>query len=167
MKAHACVGVKTNIVTAIEIGEENSADSPRFPILVNATAQGGFKIEEVSADKAYSARGNFEAVKAVGGQAFIPFKENATGKAGGSLLWSKMFHYFQYRKEEFLQHYHKRSNVESTFSAIKKKFGETLKSKNPIAQKNELLCKIIAYNITVLIAETHELGISNFSNSTT
>ncbi len=29
-----------------------------------------------------------------------------------------------------MEHYHKRSNAESTFSAIKKKFGETLKSKN-------------------------------------
>lgn len=70
-----------------------------------------------------------------------------------------MFHYFAYNKEEFLQHYHKRSNVESTFSSIKKKLGETLKSKNKTAQINELLCKMIAYNITVLIQEMHELGI--------
>lgn len=35
-----------------------------------------------------------------------------------------------------------------------------LKSKNKTAQKNELLCKIIAYNITVLIAEMHQLGIN-------
>lgn len=35
--------------------------------------------------------------------------------------------------------------------AIKQKFGETLKSKNTMAQINELLCKILAYNITVII----------------
>ena len=52
---------------------------------------------------------------------------------------------------DFLKHYHKRSNVETTFMAIKRKFGETLKSKNTTAQVNELLCKILAYNITVLI----------------
>ena len=55
--------------------------------------------------------------------------------------------------------YHKRSNVESTFGAIKQKFGETLRSKNTTAQINELLCKIIAYNITVLIHEMFEHGI--------
>lgn len=58
-----------------------------------------------------------------------------------------------------MQHYHLRSNVETTFSMIKSKLGETLKSKNPIAQKNELLCKLIAHNIIGLIQEIHELGI--------
>jgi len=38
----------------------------------------------------------------------------------------------------------KRSNIEATNAAIKRKFGETLKSKNPTAQVNELLAKIIA-----------------------
>lgn len=52
-----------------------------------------------------------------------------------------------------MEHYYKRSNVESTFGAIKQKFGENLKSKKPVSQKNELLCKILAYNITVLIHE--------------
>ncbi len=71
----------------------------------------------------------------------------------------KAFLFFQLHADEFFQHYHKRSNVESVFGAVKKKFGETLKSKNPKAQENELLCKLIAYNVTVLIQEMFELGI--------
>lgn len=58
-----------------------------------------------------------------------------------------------------MEHYHKRSNVESTNAAIKRKFGKTLKSKNQIAQVNELLAKIIAYNLTVVIHEMYENGI--------
>ena len=42
---------------------------------------------------------------------------------------------------------------------IKSKLGDSLKSKNFIAQKNELLCKILAHNIIVLITEIYELGI--------
>ncbi len=62
-----------------------------------------------------------------------------------------------------MEHYHKRSNVESTFSAVKAKFGESVMSKNRTAQINEILCKVIAYNITVLIHEMIELdGITNF-----
>ena len=39
----------------------------------------------------------------------------------------------------------------------------SVKSKNRIAQENELLCKIIAYNITVLIHEMIQLnGTSEF-----
>ena len=105
-----------------------------------------FNIREISADKAYSSRDNYETVNAVGGTAYIPFKKHATGRTLGSPIWNKMYHYFQLNKDEFLEHYHKRSNTESTNAAIKRKFGETLKSKNQTAQINELLAKIIAYN---------------------
>ena len=67
---------------------------------------------------------------------------------------------FMLNREEFMEHYHKRSNVETTFMMVKTKFDDTLKSKNWIAQKNELLCKLIAHNIVVLIHEMHELGIN-------
>lgn len=71
-----------------------------------------------------------------------------------------MFHYFHFRREEFLSHYHKRSNVESTFSMIKAKFRDHVRSKSDVAMKNEVLCKIICHNICCLIQESHELGIS-------
>jgi len=70
-----------------------------------------------------------------------------------------MFHYFMYKNEEFMQHYHKRSNVETCFHMIKTKFGDDLKSKDRIAQENEMLCKILCHNICVLIQEMFELGI--------
>ncbi len=57
-------------------------------------------------------------------------------------------------------HYHQRSNVESVFNMVKAKFGDKLRSKNWVAQQNELLCKLIAHNIVVLIHEMQELGIS-------
>jgi hypothetical protein len=55
--------------------------------------------------------------------------------------------------------YHKRSNVESTFSAIKRKFGDSVMSKNPVAMVNEVLCKILCHNLTCLIQEQETLGI--------
>ncbi len=79
------------------------------------------------------------------------------GQAGG--LWAKMFHYFQYRREDFLSHYHKRSNVESVFSMIKAKFRDHVRSKTDVAMVNEVLCKIICHNICCLIQESYELGI--------
>lgn len=74
-------------------------------------------------------------------------------------MWVKMYHYFMLNKDEFMEHFHKRSNIESTNAAIKRKFGETLKSKNWVAQVNELLANIIAYNLTVVIHEMYENGI--------
>ncbi len=159
LKAHMCAGVETNIVTAVSITHDNSNDSPQFGPLVKKTAQ-GFTIDEVSADLAYSSRVNLQTVENTGGKAYIPFRKNATGKAGGSALWKKMYHYFQLNRDEFMEHYHKRSNIEATNAAIKRKFGETLKSKNPTAQVNELLAKIVAYNLTVVIHEIYENGIN-------
>lgn len=66
--------------------------------------------------------------------------------------------YYQYKREEFMQHYHKRSNVESTFSMIKAKFGGFVRSKLPVAQTNEVLCKILCHNICCLIQSSYELG---------
>ena len=158
VKAHLCAGVKTNVVAAVAITDAYSNDSPQFGPLVKKTAQ-GFTINEITADLAYSSRLNLQTVANEGGKAYIPFKKNATGRAGGSAIWSKMFHYFQLNRDEFMEHYHKRSNIEATNAAIKRKFGETLKSKNPVAQVNELLAKIIAYNLTVVIHEMYENGI--------
>ena len=158
VKAHLCAGVKTNIVAAVAITDSNGGDSPQFGPLVKKTSD-GFTINEVSADMAYSSRLNLQLVANEGGKAYIPFKKNATGKARGSTLWGKMYHYFQLNRDDFMEHYHKRSNIEATNAAIKRKFGETLKSKNPVAQVNELLAKIIAYNLTVIIHEMYENGI--------
>ena len=69
-----------------------------------------------------------------------------------------MFHFFQYKREEYMTYYHKRSNVESTFSAIKRKFGDTIRSKSPVAQRNELLLKCLCRSVVVLIHEMSETG---------
>src|SRR5207249_9650535 len=97
-------------------------------------------VKEIDADKAYTTVDNFNAVDAVGGTLYAPFKTNMTGAAGG--IFEKMYHYFVYKREEFLNHYHQRSNVESTFSAIKRKFGDSVRSKTDTAMTNEVLCKI-------------------------
>lgn len=158
VKAHMAVGVKTNIVTNVVITPENVHDTKQFKPLLNRLTK-NFDVKEISADKAYSSRDNLSAVAAINANAYIPFRKDATGRAAGCALWNKMYHYFKMNQEEFMEHYHKRSNIESTNAAIKRKFGETLKSKNQVAQVNELLAKIIAYNLTVVIHEMYENGI--------
>jgi hypothetical protein len=56
-----------------------------------------------------------------------------------------------YRRDEFLTHYYKRSNVETTFHMIKSKFGTRIRSKTPVAQVNELLFKILCHNLCCLV----------------
>jgi len=157
IKAHLICGVKTNIVTSVRLSEATGGDSPYLKTLVEETAI-NFKINEVSADKAYSSRENLYLVEGIGAVPYIPFKSSAKPRAGGSLLWKKMWHYYNLRREEFLEHYHKRSNIESTVYMIKSKFGGSLRSKTKTAQVNELLAKVLCHNICVVIQEMHELG---------
>jgi len=70
-----------------------------------------------------------------------------------------MYHFYQYNRQTFLAHYHKRSNVETTFSMIKGKFGGATQSKTLVAQTNEVLCKVLCHNICCLISSIYELGI--------
>lgn len=177
LKAHAICGVRSNIVTDCIVTASygpGSADSPNLPALVQGTAQ-HFDVDEVSADKAYSGKANLYHIHRAGAAALIPFREgksapaplrsggssnaNAPGCPGSAKLWRRAFHYFQAHREEFDARYHKRSNIESTFSAIKRKFGDSLKSKNEVAQQNEVLAKVLAYNITVLIKTAYTLGV--------
>ena len=156
VKVHLMCGVRTNIVTAVEIRDKDASDTRLLPALVDTTAK-NFAISEVSADKGYGSVKNYQAVQRHGAVPYIAFKSIHTGRAEG--LWKKMFHYFQFRRDEFLAHYHKRSNVESTFSMIKAKFRDHVRSKTDVAMVNEVLCKILCHNICCLIQETHELGI--------
>ncbi len=156
IKCHIASGITTNCVCAVRILDRDAADGPQFSPLVQETAR-NFTIGEVSADKAYASLANFEAVAGCGGTLYTDFRSNTTGAVGG--LFEKAFHYFSFKKEEYMSHYHKRSNVESTFSAIKRKFGDSVRSKTETACVNEVICKLICQNLTCLIQAQIELGL--------
>ena len=63
------------------------------------------------------------------------------------------------RNDEFLAHYHQRSNVESTFSMVKHKFGASVRAKAFPARVNEMLLKCLCHNLSVLVHAIHEFGI--------
>ena len=159
VKAHAMVGVKTKTIVSMEVTLGNKGDSPQFIPLLEKGKEGA-KILDVCADKAYSSRANLEAVTKIGAIPYVPFKENATGKAMGSRVWKTIYNYFILHQEEFMDHYHQRSNVESVFSMIKRKFGNNVRSKSFIGMKNEILAKAVVHNICCLIAASFEFGIS-------
>ena len=154
-------GVTTNIVTSVEVTATDSADSNYLTPFVQTTAQ-NFTVKEVSGDKSYLSRRNLREVQAVGGTAYIPFKANSVAHSGHhkhDTLWKRTYHYYNLNRADFLSHYHKRSNVEISFSMIKAKFGGAVRSKTPVAQVNEVLAKILCHNICVLTQSVYELGI--------
>lgn len=165
VKLHAMTGVRTNVVTAVEITDGHSGDSPQFLPTLATTAR-NFPIREVSADKAYWAKKNMAAVDDLGGTPYIPVRGPVYAVQGvmpdipsGTSAFLRMQYLFAYQRDTFLSHYHKRSNVETTFSMIKRKFGDSLRSKSEVGQTNEILCKVICHNLCVVIASIYELGL--------
>jgi transposase len=135
VKLHAMTGVRTNIVTSVEMTDYRGADSPQFKPLVETTSE-NFALRNVTADKAYSSKKNHQIVADAGGTPYIPFKSDianrvpihdpeATLPGIGLSAWTRMFHMFAFQRDTFLSRYHQRSNVETTFSMIKAKFGDS------------------------------------------
>lgn len=156
VKAHAICGVKTNVVTYVEIAGRDANDCPLLKTLVEKTAE-NFTVKEVPADKGYLSKDNLALVEKLGAEAFIPFKVNSGPNGDG--IWDRLFHYYSFNRETFLKHYHQRSNIESTFSMVKAKFRDHVRSKTDTAMKNEVLCKFLCHNICCVIMSQCELGI--------
>ena len=123
--------------------------SSYFSRILRQTAK-NFKINELSGDKAYSSRANLELINELGAVPYIPFRKNATGRAKNSPMWKKMYYYFEYKHEEFLEHYYKRSNAETTFHMIKSKFGDSVRSKGEVAQINEVCRRCTTFILHLL-----------------
>ena len=158
VKCHFITGAKTNVIPSVKITTEFDNDCPQLSELVNKATE-NFNMEELSGDKAYLSQQNLEIIDEKGALPFIPFKTNSQANKNG-MIWKKMFYFFQLNNEDFLQHYHKRSNAETSVMMVKSKFGGSVRSKTWTAQVNEVLCKIICHNICVVIQEMHELGIN-------
>lgn len=158
LKAHILSGVKTNVCVSCEVTEGQAHDSPQLAPLLKGVEK-RFDLQEVSCDRAYSSRENLKLIEDKGAIPFIPFKTNASTKRAKYGVWKKMYYFFLYKHDEFMEHYHKRSNGETVFHMIKTKFRDNLRSKTKTAQVNEVLCKVICHNICVVIQEMNELGI--------
>jgi transposase len=156
------IGTTTNVVTSVEMTHPHEHDGQHFRPVFERTAR-NFTMQRVSADKAYSNARILALVDSVGAVPLVPFKSNAKGTSPyckrGLGIWARMFHYYSYNRDDFMKHYHRRSDVETTFSMIKAKFGPALRSKTPVAQVNELLCKVLCHNLCCLVQSVYELRV--------
>lgn len=145
VKLHAICGVRTHVVTAVEVTDSSLHDSPLLPQLVRETAE-NFTMETVSADKGYLGIKNLTAIEATGAAPFVAFKKNSRGD--GPEVWRRAYHMFSFHREEWLTRYHKRSNIETVFSSMKRKFGPAVRARTRSAMFNEVLLKCICHNLS-------------------
>lgn len=156
VKLHIAVGTVTHAITGVKVSSEG--DCPQLPELLSQTMK-NFQVREMSADKAYSSKDNFETLDRFGVEAFIPFKINAVMDPKCE-TWSRHLGEFLFNQDKFLPHYHRRSNVESVMWMLKSKFGASVRSKTATAQVNEVLCKCLCHNLACLVQAIFSAGLA-------
>jgi len=123
---------------------------------MNTTAR-TFTVKELSADKGYLSIENYEEAEKIGTTLYAMFKANTTGAGGGA--FEKAYHTFCLDKDAWMNHYHRRSNVESVFSAVKRVLGDSVRAKSELAMRNEVLAKFVCHNIRCVVSAIYERGI--------
>ena len=155
---HITTGVKSNIVTAINVEIKRGKDNVIFREHVDKTSK-NFQINEWSGDGMYWAKENCRKVVSVGGKPYFKCKKSWNGKQGGCPPWKIMNQESKDNKEDYDKHYHKRSNVESSNQSKKMLHGDKVYSKEDSARVNEETLRWVNYNQAVLNKAYHKWNI--------
>ena len=160
---HISTGVKSNIVTALNVEIKSGKDNEIFRKHVDKTAK-NFKINEWSGDGRYWCKDNCRKINEVRAKPYFLVWKNWSGKSRGCMPWKLMNLESRNNPEEYGKHYHKRSNVESTNHSKKSLYGNKVYSRLPSARINEETLRWINYNIGVLNRAMYEWEINPIEN---
>lgn len=156
---HITTGVKSNIVTALNVETKCGNDNKIFREHVDKTVK-NFKVEEFSGDGRYWCKENCKKVSEVGAKPYFLVWKNWSGKSRGCMPWKLMNLESKNNPEEYGKHYHKRSNVESTNHSKKVIHGNKVYSKLKSSRINEETLRWINHNINVLNRARYEWNIN-------
>lgn len=158
VKTHIITGVWSHIVTAANASREQNGDITEFPALLDTTMC-TFTVDDVVADGGYMSEDNLERLESLGIESYIPFARNAKFHKDNS-VWDRHLAFFLLHSDQFYDHYHRRSQVETTFSMIKAKFDAYVLGRTPTSQVNCVLAKIVAHNLCVIARAIYESGLA-------
>ncbi len=125
------------------------------PLLMRAQLMLNFK--EYGGDKAYSAGYLFDYLKRQGIDGQMKFKKNATGNGirGPRRAFKDALQRSKVDRDGYNARANRKNNVETGNAALKRILGDRLYSRGEVAQRNELLCMALVYNLTRLVYVSH------------
>jgi len=156
---HITTGVKSNVVTALNVETKSGKDNFIFREHADKTA-GNFKINEWSGDGRYWCKENCKRINKVGAKPYFKVWKNWSGKSRGCMAWKIMNLESKNNPKEYGKHYHKRSNVESTNHSKKIIHGDKVYSRLTSTRINEETLRWINHNINVLNRAKYEWKIN-------
>jgi len=157
LKLHIIGCFRTGLIHSFTVTGGRSHDSPQLKVLLSVIQ----KVLKMAGDSAYLSRPNCTLVKEKGGKPFFMVKCNVTARPKSHPAWKAMVRFYWEDKKQWLREYHIRSYAEAIFAAIKKRFGNFLRSIRRDMQEKELSLKVVCYNIVrvLYLRAAKELGV--------
>lgn len=150
-KLHIGILRDSRIVAYAKTTKGTINDCTCFKEIVSKVINNGFIINSLLADAGYLSKENYAFAQDNGIEnIFIDFKKNVTGKRAKSQAWRDAFDLWKNDKDYWHEIYRYRVIIESVNSVIKRKFLNFLRTKKEISRYNEMLLKILCYNLTIL-----------------
>ena len=157
IKLHSIVDISTRVILNYNITDTHTSDiKGMLSMIENLPAIGNGRL--FCLDKAYLARQICDMIAQRGWIPRIMPKSNTVYKNNGSQAWGDMLRTYRDQQELFLDEYHQRSIIEAVFGAIKKMYGDQLRSRIFERQKRDVTIRIICYNIELVARSQVESG---------
>lgn len=139
------IELETKSILSWELTDPGVADTKKLDTLLKQVRA---PILEVYADSGYLSRMNCAYVQCAGATPYIkPTRQTKTAEAKRT-PFNDMVRAYQADRNGWLQAYGKRNRIESTFAAVKRRFGGRLKSLARLAIRIEACLKLIVWNLT-------------------
>jgi transposase len=120
----------------------------------------GWNAKYLLGDTIYSTEPMLEAILAFGAEPVIPFKSIYTAaRLPASPLMRRFYKQLLADPEAVRNRYRYRVLIEAEISALKRRFSENLRSREPIARVNEILFKVLCHNICCIVHAVKEHGL--------
>lgn len=145
MKLHALIDADSKAILTWRLTGSHVADVTEFANLLQALKA---PVKEVYADAAYFSQLNCREAQIAGATPYIKPKRHARPAAHKPTAFNDMVRAYQTDRTTWLRRYGRRNRVESTFGAIKRRLGGTLRALLDHARRIEACLKLLAWNLT-------------------
>ena len=125
-------------------------DAPELELLLDQMDP-SIELGNGAFDRGYQSRKNAQLIEDRGGFPVIDLKKNATAKALGHPAWRRMVHRQRTDRRAFRCRYRRRPVVEGVFGGFKRRFGEIVLARRRHAQRVEILCRVVVWNLLGMV----------------
>jgi hypothetical protein len=157
IKVHTIVDIESGQILGLEITDETIQDDPLFTSLLDQAESCCGSIRQVLGDGGYDRKDVFNILENRGIMSGIKTRENAATRSRGSPYRAECVREKRksggYRPWMEKTGYGKRWKVEGVFSAVKRIFGESVRSSSREGMMREAMMKFQCYNMLVVMVK--------------